>query len=114
MLTRDYAGQGEPVVLGGDFNVLPKDVRLNPLYDHHGGGTGIFQEADENDKSEFTGADCPQAGDRCRSGEATAEPSCSPRVSDPGKIDYIFLSAYWFTTVRWRRYCTGLSDLQPL
>jgi endonuclease/exonuclease/phosphatase family metal-dependent hydrolase len=110
-LTRGYAAQGEPVVLGGDFNVLPKDARLDPLYDH-GGGTGIFQEVDENDKSEFTGADCPQSGDRCRSGEATAEPSCSPRVSEPGKIDYVFLSAYWFTTVRGdAAACTaGMSD----
>ncbi len=110
-ITRGYANQGDPVVLAGDFNQLPKDVDMAPLY-AHGGGTGVFQEVDENDKSYFTGTDCPQSGDRCRSGEATAEPGCSPHVSEPGKIDYIFLSYYWFTTVRGDAAgCTpGLSD----
>ncbi|WP_323450822.1 endonuclease/exonuclease/phosphatase family protein [Streptomyces yaizuensis] len=110
-LTRGFANQGEPVVLAGDFNMLPKDRRMDPLY-HHSGGTGIFQEADENDKSYFRGADCPQSGDRCRSGEATAEPVCSPRVTEPGKIDYIFLGYAWFQTVRGdAAACTpGMSD----
>ncbi|MDT0472289.1 endonuclease/exonuclease/phosphatase family protein [Streptomyces sp. DSM 41014] len=109
-VTRGYALEG-PVVLAGDFNLFPKDARLDPLYDH-GGGTGIFQEVDENDKSHFTGVDCPQSGDRCRSGEETAEPLCSPRADGRGKIDYIFLSAYWFTTVRGdAAACTpGMSD----
>ncbi|MEU8506362.1 endonuclease/exonuclease/phosphatase family protein [Streptomyces brevispora] len=108
---RQYALQGDPVVLAGDFNLFPKDSRLDPLYDH-GGGTGIFQEVDENDKSQFTGPECPQSGDRCRSGEETAEPVCSPRADGRGKIDYIFLSYYWFTTVRGdAAACTpGMSD----
>ncbi|WP_405533093.1 hypothetical protein OG592_38070 [Streptomyces avidinii] len=72
----------------------------------------MFQQVDENDKDYFTGVDCPQSGDRCRSGEATAEPGCSTKVSEPGKIDYILLSYYWFTTVRSdSAACTpGMSD----
>ncbi|MEV0588123.1 endonuclease/exonuclease/phosphatase family protein [Nonomuraea sp. NPDC050310] len=109
-LTEGFAAQGEPVVLGGDFNVLPADPVLDPLYDHTG-GHGVFQEVDENDK-EFFGATCAQSADRCRSGEATAEPICSPKVGTPGKIDYIFLSYSWFTTVRGdAAACTpGMSD----
>ncbi|MFF2026343.1 endonuclease/exonuclease/phosphatase family protein [Streptomyces sp. NPDC058171] len=109
--TRAFADQGDPVVLAGDFNMLPKDARMGSLY-NHGGGTGAFQEVDENDKSHFTGTDCPQSGDRCRSGEATAEPVCSPRVTEPGKIDYIFLGYSWFKTVRGdAAACTpGMSD----
>lgn len=112
-VTRGFADQGDPVVLAGDFNMLPKDARMAPLY-NHGGGTGVFQEVDENDKSEFTGSECPQSGDRCRSGEATVERAsgCSPHASPEGKIDYIFLSYYWFKTVRGdAAACTpGMSD----
>ncbi|MFE2141936.1 endonuclease/exonuclease/phosphatase family protein [Streptomyces sp. NPDC059456] len=112
-VTRGYADQGDPVVLAGDFNMLPKDPRMAPLY-QHGGGTGVFQEVDENDKSEFTGSECPQSGDVCRSGEATVERAsgCSPHASPEGKIDYIFLSYYWFQTVRGdAAACTpGMSD----
>lgn len=112
-ITRGYANQGDPVVLAGDFNQLPKDVDMAPLY-NHGGGTGVFQEVDENDTSYFTGTDCPQSGDRCRSGEATVERAsgCSPQADPEGKIDYIFLSYYWFTTVRGdAAACTpGMSD----
>ncbi|MFV2119364.1 endonuclease/exonuclease/phosphatase family protein [Streptomyces sp. Act-28] len=111
--TRGFANEGDPVVLAGDFNQLPKDVDMAPLY-AHGGGTGVFQEVDENDKSYFTGVDCPQTGDRCRSGEATVERAsgCSPHADPEGKIDYIFLSYYWFTTVRGdAAACTpGMSD----
>ncbi|GAA4091961.1 endonuclease/exonuclease/phosphatase family protein [Nonomuraea soli] len=109
-LTRAFAAQGEPVVLGGDFNVLPTDATLDPLYNHTG-GHGVFQEVDENDKEHF-GNTCGQEQDRCRTGEATAEPVCSPGVGVPGKIDYIFLSYYWFTTVRGdAAACTpGVSD----
>ncbi|MFI1651035.1 endonuclease/exonuclease/phosphatase family protein [Streptomyces avidinii] len=110
-ITRGFANGGDPVVLAGDFNQLPKDADMAPLY-AHSGGTGVFEEVDENDKDYFTGIDCPQSGDRCRSGEATAEPGCSPKVSEPGKIDYIFVSYYWFTTVRGdSAACTpGMSD----
>ncbi|MER6392842.1 endonuclease/exonuclease/phosphatase family protein [Streptomyces sp. NPDC059382] len=112
-VTRGYADQGDPVVLAGDFNMLPKDPRMDPLYNHTG-GTGVFQEADENDQAEFTGSDCPQSGEVCRSGEATVERAsgCSPHASPEGKIDYIFLSHYWFQTVRGdAAACTpGMSD----
>ncbi|MFE3450296.1 endonuclease/exonuclease/phosphatase family protein [Nonomuraea sp. NPDC059194] len=111
LLTEGFAGQGDPVVLAGDFNVKPKDDILDPLYDHTG-GHGVFQEVDENDKDYFTGTECGQDQDRCRSGEATAEKGCSPKVGEPGKIDYIFLSYYWFTSVRGdAAACTpGMSD----
>ncbi|TYB47627.1 endonuclease/exonuclease/phosphatase family protein [Nonomuraea sp. PA05] len=97
-LTREFAAMGDPVVLAGDFNVLPHEAALDPLY-NHSGGRGVFQEVDENDKSFFVNG-CAPSQDRCRSGEATAKKPCSPNVTHPGKIDYIFLSYYWFTTVR--------------
>ncbi|MFD0476235.1 endonuclease/exonuclease/phosphatase family protein [Nonomuraea thailandensis] len=109
-LTREFAAMGDPVVLAGDFNVLPHDDALDPLY-NHSGGRGVFQEVDENDK-DFFGARCDRSEDRCRTGEATAQKPCSPEVTEPGKIDYIFLSYYWFTTVRGdSAACTsGMSD----
>ncbi|GAA0942316.1 hypothetical protein GCM10009560_54820 [Nonomuraea longicatena] len=88
--------------------------RLRPLRpgDLRRGGTGVFQEVDENDKSYFGAASCAQAADRCRSGEATAQPPCSPHANPPGKIDYIFLSYYWFRNVKGDvAACTpGMSD----
>jgi endonuclease/exonuclease/phosphatase family metal-dependent hydrolase len=103
----------DPVVLAGDFNLEPQDTRLNPIYDHSG-GTGIFQEVDENDTSYFTSG-C--AGlDRCRSGEPTetVTPACeaSGGATKTAKIDYIFVSAAAFTTVRGdAAACTvGMSD----
>jgi endonuclease/exonuclease/phosphatase family metal-dependent hydrolase len=112
-ITRSYSNLGDPVVLAGDFNQLPKDPDLAPLYNHNG-GYGIFQEVDESDKSQFTGTDCPQSQDRCRSGEATAERAsgCSPHASPEGKIDYIFLSYASFKSVRGdAAACTlGMSD----
>ncbi|MFE3558537.1 endonuclease/exonuclease/phosphatase family protein [Streptomyces sp. NPDC059193] len=112
----EYARAGDPVVLAGDFNMLPHDPGMAPLYNHNG-GTGVFQEVDENDKANFPDPKeykhgCAQSQDRCRSGEWTAEEQCSPKVSEPGKIDYIFLSYYWFTTLRGdAATCTpGMSD----
>ncbi|MFF5425683.1 MULTISPECIES: endonuclease/exonuclease/phosphatase family protein [unclassified Streptomyces] len=112
----EYAGAGDPVVLAGDFNRLPHHEDMTPLY-NHSGGTGVFQEVDENDKENFPDPEtfpygCAQSLDRCRSGEWTAEPTCSPKVGEPGKIDYIFLSYYWFTTLRGdAAACTeGMSD----
>ncbi|MFC5825002.1 endonuclease/exonuclease/phosphatase family protein [Nonomuraea insulae] len=109
--TDAYVDEGYPVVLAGDFNMFPTEAPLKHLYDHHG-GTGLFQEVDENDKAHFTGTECPQSGDRCRSGEATEDPVCSPDTDQTGKIDYIFVSALAFGTVRGdAAACTpGLSD----
>jgi endonuclease/exonuclease/phosphatase family metal-dependent hydrolase len=110
-ITKGYADQGDPVVLGGDFNRLPKDTEMRALY-NHSGGTGVFQEVDENDTSYFGAAGCAPTSDRCRSGEATALPPCSPGANPPGKIDYIFLSHYWFRNVKGdAAACTpGMSD----
>lgn len=109
--TNVFVNEGYPVVLAGDFNMNPTASPLDHLYDHHG-GTGLFQEVDENDKSYFTGTACPQTGDRCRSGEPTEDPVCSPDTDKTGKIDYIFVSALAFDTVRGdAAACTpGLSD----
>ncbi|MGW7483718.1 endonuclease/exonuclease/phosphatase family protein [Nonomuraea muscovyensis] len=97
-VTRSYAAEGDPVVLGGDFNLAPTDSILNALYDHNG-GKGVFQEVDESDTAYF-GPTCDQSADRCRSGEPTAVPTCATDLETPVKIDYIFLSYYWFTNVR--------------
>ncbi|MES9808275.1 endonuclease/exonuclease/phosphatase family protein [Streptomyces sp. CS081A] len=116
-ITRDFANAGNPVVLAGDFNQLPKHPDMNPLYNHGADvdgnpATGVFQEVDENDKSQFTKPDpvaepdtvpasgCEQSWDRCRSGEPTASKECSDHTTGKAKIDYIFLSYYWFTSVR--------------
>ncbi|KOX20166.1 endonuclease/exonuclease/phosphatase family protein [Streptomyces sp. NRRL F-6492] len=113
----DFANAGEPVVLAGDFNQQPKHPDMNPLYRHgkdtEGNlATGVFQEVDENDKSQFTKPDpvlepdadpasgCEQSWDLCRSGEPTASKECSEHTTSKAKIDYIFLSHSWFTTVR--------------
>ncbi len=91
---------GEPVVLAGDFNQVPGHADMNTLYNHGTSSTGRFQEVDENDKEHFTAVDCPQTADRCRSGEATASPTCSSHTTGTAKIDYVFLSYEWFKTVR--------------
>ncbi|MEU3688443.1 endonuclease/exonuclease/phosphatase family protein [Streptomyces narbonensis] len=115
-ITRDFANAGDPVVLAGDFNQLPKHPDMNPLYNHGkddkgADATGVLQEVDENDKDRFTGTDCPQSGDRCRSGEPTASTVCSTHTTNTAKIDYIFLSYYWFTTVRGDAVaCSGVAD----
>jgi endonuclease/exonuclease/phosphatase family metal-dependent hydrolase len=66
-----FVARGMPVVLMGDFNVLPPSDTLDPLYaQRYGGeGHGHFTEADH--------------GSACRCGEAT---------HSAGKLDYIFLS----------------------
>ncbi|MET9723750.1 endonuclease/exonuclease/phosphatase family protein [Streptomyces zaomyceticus] len=110
-ITRGFAEAGEPIVLGGDFNQTPKHADMNPLYSHGAGSTGVFQEVDENDKDEFRGGDCPQTKDQCRSGENTASTACSPHTTENAKIDYIFLSSSWFTTVRGdAAACSGVAD----
>ncbi|MFI0984967.1 endonuclease/exonuclease/phosphatase family protein [Streptomyces exfoliatus] len=107
---------GEPVVLAGDFNQVPGHADMNTLYNHGTGSTGRFQEVDENDKEHFTAVDCPQTEARCRSGEATASPTCSSHTTGAAKIDYVFLSYEWFKTVRGDALpCPpGMSDHHPL
>ncbi|WP_225799079.1 endonuclease/exonuclease/phosphatase family protein [Streptomyces sp. NK15101] len=110
-ITRAHAAAGDPVVLAGDFNQVPKHSDLDPLYNHGAGSTGVFQEVDENDKDRFTGTDCPQTADRCRSGEDTVTTTCSEHTTANRKIDYIFLSHHWFTTVRGDAVaCGGIAD----
>ncbi|MFE7585177.1 endonuclease/exonuclease/phosphatase family protein [Streptomyces gardneri] len=93
---------GEPVVLAGDFNQVPEHQDMNPLYNHGTGSTGLFQEVDENDASQFVrNPDCSDTTTvRCRSGEDTATKTCSSRTPSNGKIDYLFLSYEWFKTVQ--------------
>lgn len=110
-ITRGFVDQGEPVVLAGDFNQDPKHPDLDPLYSHGTGSTGVFQEVDENDEDRFTGTDCPQTADQCRSGEVTASTACSEYTKENKKIDYIFLSESAFTTVRGDAVaCSGVAD----
>ncbi|MCX4979643.1 endonuclease/exonuclease/phosphatase family protein [Streptomyces sp. NBC_00572] len=109
-ITRGFAA-AEPVVLAGDFNQSPKHADMDPLYDHGTGSTGVFREVDENDKDRFTGTDCPRTADRCRSGEPTASTACSEHTEANKKIDYIFLSHHWSTTVRGDAVaCSGVAD----
>ncbi|MDV5145254.1 endonuclease/exonuclease/phosphatase family protein [Streptomyces sp. SBC-4] len=110
-LVEDVREADEPVVLAGDFNQRPEHENMNVLYNHGPGSAGLFQEVDENDKAEF-GAGCLQEADRCRSGEATASPSCSTKTTGTSKIDYLFLSYKSFKTVQGDALpCTkGLSD----
>ncbi|MFE7548996.1 endonuclease/exonuclease/phosphatase family protein [Streptomyces gardneri] len=92
---------GEPVVLAGDFNQVPEHEDMGTLYNHGTGSTGLFQEVDENDASQFTqNPDCSETAVRCRSGEDTATKVCSAGTPSDAKIDYLFLSYEWFKTVQ--------------
>ncbi|MFD3536796.1 endonuclease/exonuclease/phosphatase family protein [Streptomyces sp. NPDC058664] len=114
-LTRDYANAGDPVVLAGDFNQRPEHPDMNVLYNHGtdekgAPSTGVFQEVDENDKERF-GTRCDQTEDRCRTGENTATTTCSTHTTENAKIDYVFLSYHFFTTVRGDAVgCSGIAD----
>ncbi|MFF2618980.1 endonuclease/exonuclease/phosphatase family protein [Kitasatospora sp. NPDC058046] len=110
-VTKSYSNQGDPVALGGDFNMPPGDANLNPLYDNHG-GTGIFGEADENDTSYYAAAGCSTSESACRSGEPTEDSTCSSPTTLSLKIDYIFLDRRSFNTLRGdAAACTaGMSD----
>ncbi|MFB9367951.1 endonuclease/exonuclease/phosphatase family protein [Kitasatospora albolonga] len=105
-LTGAYVDAGEPVLLAGDFNATPQEPALDALY-NHSGGSGKYQEADEND-ADF----CALPGGRCRTGAPTVEPLCSPKATTATKIDYLFLSARDFRNVKGDAApCTpGMSD----
>lgn len=80
----DLLAEGQPVVLGGDFNAHAHERAMDPLYQLKSDGTpgtfGMFAEADQTDKSFFTDG-CTTA---CRTGENT--------MADR-KYDYVFYSA---------------------
>jgi endonuclease/exonuclease/phosphatase family metal-dependent hydrolase len=67
-----------PVILGGDFNMLPDSEPMSMFYGPHAGGYGVFAEAD--------GAEGGASG---RGGESTA---CDKEQ----KIDYVFYSTAQF------------------
>ena len=83
-----------PVVVMGDFNVIPTNHALDRLYspNHGGGASGRFQEADE---SAF----------HCRCGEST---------SGSRKIDYIFLSNRHWNAPSANATHSDVSDHDPL
>jgi endonuclease/exonuclease/phosphatase family metal-dependent hydrolase len=70
---------GVPVVLGGDFNMLPAGEPMSMFYGPGAGGYGVFAEAD--------GAEAGVVGGR--GGESTA---CDKQQ----KIDYVFYSTAQF------------------
>jgi endonuclease/exonuclease/phosphatase family metal-dependent hydrolase len=83
---------GEPVIVGGDFNSLPDKAGLATVYSAAAGGTGDFIEADE------------LRGRRPARGGA-------PTFDVAGrKIDYVFLSADFFSHPQATSLWTGLSD----
>jgi endonuclease/exonuclease/phosphatase family metal-dependent hydrolase len=76
----EWITSGKPVILSGDFNVVPSDTLMKLMYSHSG-GTGLFQEADES-------YSCPAPETRCRNGKPTHRRNI--------KIDYVFFSAAHF------------------
>ena len=83
-----------PVVVMGDFNVIPTNNALDRFYspNHGGGASGRFQEADES-------------GFHCRCGESTWASR---------KIDYIFLSNRHWVTPSANATHSDISDHDPL
>jgi endonuclease/exonuclease/phosphatase family metal-dependent hydrolase len=69
---------GVPVILGGDFNMLPASEPMSMFYGSDAGGHGVFAEADGT-----------EAGATGRGGESTA---CDKEQ----KIDYVFYSMAQF------------------
>lgn len=101
-IVNPWVDDGIPVVLMGDFNVEPRDYRLNPIYHSVFGpsttGThpyGRFEEVDQYHGG--TG--------RCRCGEPTFGPK---------KLDYIFVSARDFYGQDGDATSSSLSDHTPL
>lgn len=96
---------GGPVILGGDFNATPDAAVMDRVYAGTA-ATGRLAEMDGTDRDYFR-AECLEAGRTdCRSGEPTA----------PGqrtKIDYIFVSARDFRTVRGEAIETALTAVRP-
>jgi endonuclease/exonuclease/phosphatase family metal-dependent hydrolase len=73
---------GGPLILGGDFNIVPNADALSALYSPPR-GTGVFTEVGEADPTRLQRRDCKGPVVPCRTGSATANRQ---------KIDYIFLS----------------------
>jgi endonuclease/exonuclease/phosphatase family metal-dependent hydrolase len=71
--------KGVPVVLGGDFNMLPDGGPMRIFYGPSAGGHGVFAEADGAEAGAVDG----------RGGESTV---CSKEQ----KLDYVFYSAAQF------------------
>jgi hypothetical protein len=83
---RYLSGNGQAVILGGDFNAEPADRELDMIYQMD--GIGEFVEVDVTDAAHFT-VDCvSQQVTQCRSGE----PTYSTGSAGPKKLDYIFFS----------------------
>jgi endonuclease/exonuclease/phosphatase family metal-dependent hydrolase len=74
--------EGVPVVLGGDFNMLPHSEPMDMFYDRRAGGYGVFAEADGAEGGAVDG----------RGGESTA---CAKNQ----KIDYVFYSSAQFRSL---------------
>ncbi|MFF0219649.1 FG-GAP-like repeat-containing protein [Streptomyces vinaceus] len=90
---KQWQDAGVPVVLGGDFNTLPRSKAASSFYAPGigDGGVGTFIEADETDRDQFVATACGDGRTRCRSGEATFGNS---------KIDYVFLSERHFKNAK--------------
>lgn len=89
-----WVENGTPVVLMGDFNVVPTDDTLDRIYapGHGGNSHGVFQEVDEG-------------SDYCRCGESTF---------GSRKIDYVFLSARHWQSMWGNATHSDYSDHDPL
>jgi endonuclease/exonuclease/phosphatase family metal-dependent hydrolase len=83
-------GAGGPPIIGGDFNALPTEAGLGRLYSSLVGGSGRFIELAEERSGN------PEKGRR---------PTFAAK-----KIDYVFLSAGFFTPPRASTVATTLSD----
>ena len=101
VVKRTRFGGRVPTVLMGDFNVTPSEDVLDLLYTaaQGGGAHGRFREVDEADRQRAP----------CRCGEPTLE-----RIFTDPKIDYIFVSARHWTSLRGDATYSSFSDHDPL
>jgi endonuclease/exonuclease/phosphatase family metal-dependent hydrolase len=93
------------VLLGGDFNTVPGDARMDPLYRTCEGGGGLFHEADTGGCANRSVVNGKVGPDVINEG-----------TYGPHKYDYIFLSdEHWSSsTADVTAPATGLSDHEAL
>jgi hypothetical protein len=84
---RYLLGNGQAMIIGGDFNAEPADDEVDMFYELN--GIGEFVEADMTDTDHFTAECLSQQLSQCRAGA----PTYNTGTANPKKLDYIFFSA---------------------
>lgn len=88
------------IILGGDFNLLPNDTRLDALYGADAGGSGIFTEADQYDWRWSDGLPASRAGDITFAPVLVDDEIPGNLNTGTRKLDYIFAESSAFTVAQ--------------